>query len=133
MDKTEALDHIQNMAVEFGKIVKEKRKAKGLSMKVLSELSGVSLTAVVDLENGRYMPRVDILLKIGDVLDIAPSSIYPQIISGKGVSYEAPTIKSLGDMILKEGLSVQDTKEVLEFIQFKKWAGLKRRNISMHC
>ena len=124
---TRAEDHIHYISVELGKLFKQKRKSKKLSIKALTELAGVNLATVVDLENGRRLPRLDIIISIGEALGMSPASLYPQVVSGLGVSYHVPTVETLADTIQKAGLGVTDTKEVVEFINFKRYMTLSRK------
>lgn len=52
----------------IGERLAELRKAKGLSMRQLAEMSGVNFANIYKIENGRYNVSIDILGKICDAL-----------------------------------------------------------------
>ncbi|MED4403728.1 transcriptional regulator [Metabacillus fastidiosus] len=58
-------------AIEFGKFLKRIREEKGLTLREIQELSGVSNSYLSQLENGkRGLPSPDILKKIYQSLDV---------------------------------------------------------------
>lgn len=58
--------HEERLAI--GKAVAELRIKHGLSVRALSSMSGVAWQNITKLEHGRYNPSVDILNKLGRVL-----------------------------------------------------------------
>ena len=65
----------------FGSYLRTVRKARRLSLKQLSDLSGVSQGAICDVERGRRMAGRSILNKIAKVLDLDLAEVYAR--SGK--------------------------------------------------
>lgn len=62
---------VENKVKEFGEYLKNKRKEKGLSIRKLEELSGVSNAYLSQLENGkRGMPSPEIIKKINGPLGV---------------------------------------------------------------
>lgn len=55
--------------LRIGKLIAEARKEKGLSVRALSELCGVTSQNITKVENGKYNVSIDILSKIALVLD----------------------------------------------------------------
>ena len=55
---------------ELAKIIRQHRKAAGLSQLQLAEMAGVGKTVVFDLEKGKETVRLDTLRKILVVLNI---------------------------------------------------------------
>ena len=53
----------------IGKRVAEIRQAKGLSIRQLAELCGVTAQNITKIEHGKYNVSIDILGKICDALD----------------------------------------------------------------
>lgn len=53
----------------IGKRVAEIRQAKGLSVRQLAELCGVTAQNITKIEHGKYNVSIDILGKICDALD----------------------------------------------------------------
>ncbi len=54
----------------------EIRTEKGMSLRKLEELSGVSRATINRIENQQYNPTVLTLCMIADALNIAPSELY---------------------------------------------------------
>lgn len=59
---------MENKREYIGKRVAEIRQAKGLSIRQLADLCGVSSQNITKIEHGRYNVSVDILGKICDAL-----------------------------------------------------------------
>ena len=55
----------------LSEIIREHRKASGLSMSELAKLAGVGKTLVFDLEHGKESVRYDGILKVLKVLNIS--------------------------------------------------------------
>lgn len=55
--------------LRIGKLIADARKEKGLSVRALSELCGVTSQNITKVENGKYNVSIDILSKIAMVLD----------------------------------------------------------------
>lgn len=55
----------------LGEALRELRDSKHLSVRELSEKCGVSKSAIVNLEQGRFSPRIEIVQKILNTLDAA--------------------------------------------------------------
>jgi XRE family aerobic/anaerobic benzoate catabolism transcriptional regulator len=66
-DKDEA--RIGHLLVQVGERVRAARARKGITRKVLSEMSGVSPRYLAQLESGQGNISIALLLKIGDALD----------------------------------------------------------------
>ncbi|MGZ8218560.1 helix-turn-helix domain-containing protein [Methylomagnum sp.] len=59
-----------DMARSIGRILRELRKERGLSLNELSLASGVSTSMLSQIENGRSTPTVAVLWKIAKALDV---------------------------------------------------------------
>ena len=57
-----------NTREDFGKKIEEARIIKRLTQKELADKAGVQQNTISRIENGRFNPGLDILLKIGDAL-----------------------------------------------------------------
>ena len=65
---------------EFGKLIKEKRKEKGLTQSELAEKLNISSYKTISKwENGIYLPDISLLLEISEILDV---SLY-ELLGGK--------------------------------------------------
>ena len=56
---------------EIGQVIKERRKFLKIRQKDLSEIVGISLRSLVDIETGKGNPTIDQLNKILDVLGLS--------------------------------------------------------------
>lgn len=56
--------------IDFGKAVKQARKARKMSQKDLENLSGISSTYIVGIEKGIRNPSLTIILKLCSVLHL---------------------------------------------------------------
>ncbi len=54
----------------------EIRKEKGISLRRLEELSGVSKTTINDIENNNYNPTVLTICLLADAMDISPCDLF---------------------------------------------------------
>ena len=55
---------------EIGKVIQKARLAKKMTQETLSEITGVSLRTISNIENGKQHPRFDNLEKLVIALDI---------------------------------------------------------------
>lgn len=56
---------------EVGKRILKSRNAKGLTQEELSELSGVSIPHISNIENGKTKIKVDTLVKLSNALNVS--------------------------------------------------------------
>jgi len=63
----------------LSKVIREHRKAAGLSQLQLAEMAGVGKTVVFDLENGKETIQLNTLRKILQVLNIKVQLLSPLI------------------------------------------------------
>lgn len=54
------------------------RKAAGLSIRKLAEVTGLSVSTIQSIENGTKMPRADTLKKIADACGVSVLEIWPE-------------------------------------------------------
>lgn len=54
----------------IGRTVSEKRQEKKITQAQVSEFTGLSRNYISDIENGRYAPSVDALVKLATCLNI---------------------------------------------------------------
>ena len=57
----------------IGEQVKTLRKQKGMKIKHLSVLSGISISLLSEIETGKKIPSIKTLIRIADTLDVNPS------------------------------------------------------------
>lgn len=63
----------------FGKVMREHRKAKGLSQEQLAEAAGIDRSFVSLVERGIQSPNVAVLFKIAEVFEIAAASLVAEV------------------------------------------------------
>ena len=57
--------------VNFGEYLRSIRKSKNLSIVKLAEISGVSNPYISQLENNKFTPSIEIMLKLAKALDVS--------------------------------------------------------------
>lgn len=62
----------------FNKGMADARKAAGLSIRKLAEVTGLSVSTIQSIENGTKMPRADTLKKIADACGVSVLEIWPE-------------------------------------------------------
>ncbi|MDU6340735.1 helix-turn-helix transcriptional regulator [Clostridium sp. NSJ-49] len=60
----------ESIAKEIGKEVKKARKENGLTQQDLSQKVSISRSYIADIEGGRYIPSVEILISLSKELKI---------------------------------------------------------------
>ena len=80
----------QGIAKDIGRVLRELRKRRGLSLNELAQSSGVSRSMLSQMETGRSVPSVLVLCKIARTFDVpvtlflkSEDSERPQFISGE--------------------------------------------------
>lgn len=58
-------------AIPFGEIIRYHRRRSGLTQKELSDLAGVGMSSVFEIEKGKITVRLQTLMKVLDVLNIS--------------------------------------------------------------
>lgn len=133
---------IERMSANVSKYVKAlKVRAGNISSREMSRRTGVSIAVISDIEGNKYLPKMEVLLKIAygmnvdivkmldNLWDIEDARAWSELtntplseymIERKGNRVNSNNNLSLDDMLAKEGLTKNDIKEVLEFIAFKK-------------
>jgi len=57
--------------IEFGKIIRQRRKLFKITQKDLAGISGVTLRKLIDIENGIANPTIKTIIKITEALGIS--------------------------------------------------------------
>ena len=116
------------MTIAVGDFIHYNRKSRGLSIADLSKLSKVSIAVIVDLENARSLPKLEVLLKLARAFNVHVSTLFSQFLQGEAPSAQIyNNISPLERAIKKAGLGNIETKQVLEFIEFKKYLNNQRK------
>lgn len=64
------------MAVEITMCIREARKAKGMTIAELSMLSGVSISYISEVENGKYDPTLNVMCSLALALDVKLEELF---------------------------------------------------------
>ncbi len=65
--------------VIVGKVIQEFRENRGVSQEVLSGLAGIGRTHLSAIERGVRRPTLDTFFRIGEALQVKPSTILAEI------------------------------------------------------
>ena len=114
----------------LGAYVNEIRTKNGISIRKLSKDINVSSTVISDFENGTKIPRMETIIKIVWFLDIPLNKVFgrralPVAIFNSNTGNEG---MSIAQLLAQEGLSMQDTKEVLDYIEFRKYKKVSQKS-----
>lgn len=61
----------------LGAIIKKQRKLKGLRQEDVAEKAAISRSYVCDIENGRYAPSLETLVKLAAAIDVPVVNLFP--------------------------------------------------------
>ncbi len=104
----------------FANLIKTHRKNAKLSMVDLYELSGVSSSTINDIEKVKYLPRLDVILKLGYALKLSKTEILNALM---GIDLKAnckdSAITTLKVSLRGLGAGEKEVQEILEFTKFK--------------
>lgn len=105
--------------MNLGEKIKEKRKRMKMTQKALSEQSGVSLSFISDIENGRTFPSIPTMLKICEALDLPPYMLFLDEKSTEVM--EHPQSYSTLERYLKDYDSwpAVDKEDLVKFLNYK--------------
>lgn len=70
----------RKITMTIGEKIKKTREAKGMSIKVLSALSGIDANLLEKYENGEVKPHYATRLKLSDVLDEDVTTVYGEVL-----------------------------------------------------
>ena len=103
---------------QFGSILREKRRAAGLSQRRLAELGGVDFSYISKLENGRLpAPAAETIVRLAGILGCAPEEFLsaagklPHGV-GKALAQEPSALRFLQEAS-RLGLSEDDWEQML--------------------
>lgn len=67
----------------IGSILKARRIEKGINIKTLSTLTGISVVMISKYENSKYLPSAKMLGKLCNVLELDYDALYEKLMSEK--------------------------------------------------
>lgn len=116
--------------------INNKRKEKGITVRDLNKITGVSIGVISDLENHNSMPRIETLIRICEALDIdinvlfenmklAPSTLR------KGTRTNTQKINKydkLGQLLAGFENSEYTKEDIAEIISYAKYIDFKKQD-----
>jgi transcriptional regulator with XRE-family HTH domain len=111
---------IGEFSMTIGKTIKNVRKKKGLKLRELSERTGISISFLSDIENGRSNPSVKRLKRIADGL----GTTLKYLLEGEGSihDYDMDELKQLVLEVSDQCCPESDLVKILKDPDFKKIA-----------
>ncbi|CAM2952577.1 helix-turn-helix transcriptional regulator [Hathewaya histolytica] len=118
------------MNLSIGKKLKGLRNSKGYTLKKLSDLSGISVSFISDIENGRRNPSIENLQKICNALSVDISYFFDdvnrncseehKINKNENAQYNE-FIKSAGEFFMNDGVAEEDKEKIFKDITELFW------------
>lgn len=65
-------DSVKTAVISFADLVREKREAKGISREELAAYSGITYITIRNVENHKYPPTFETMLRLSASLNINP-------------------------------------------------------------
>ena len=67
---------MNNLRYLIGKRIRHFRKSKNLTQEQLAELIGIGTPNISYMENGKFVPSIETLTKLAEILGVEPYEIY---------------------------------------------------------
>lgn len=101
--------------------IRQRREAKHLSLRAFSRETGVSIAVISDLENEKYLPRMDIIVKFALALNISNSELFTIMNKGSEICTSINNNNGYGlkELLTSAGLFPSDILDIIEYIKFK--------------
>ncbi len=121
---------------QIGVFINTKRKEKGITVRDLNKMTGVSLGVISDLENTNCMPRVETLLRICEALDIDNTVLFENMklahtSARKDSSVTASKIDKydkLGQILAGLEDFTYSKEDVAEIVSYMKYLDFKKQS-----
>ena len=125
----------ENLCKLYGEYFKYTREQKGLSLRELSKKTNISIALISLLENGDKLPRIETLIRLVLALGIPFNEIFGRKATGleftsKPQKVTARDDEVLRNTLLKMGCDKDDVKDILEFIDYKKYRKVVQSKMS---
>ncbi|QGX99114.1 helix-turn-helix domain-containing protein [Roseovarius faecimaris] len=93
MDKTAVIHNMAKSLLSVGSEIRQLRKARQMTLKSLSEASGVSLSHLSAIERGTAQPSMDVLNSVATALSVTPDWFFARR-SGDGPIEQACVVRA---------------------------------------
>ena len=116
----------ENLCKLYGEYFNYAREQKGLSLRELSKQTNISIALISLLENGDKLPRIETIIRLVLALGIPFNEIFGRKAIGLEFSSKPQKVtvrddEVLRNTLLKMGCDKDDVKDILEFIDYKKY------------
>lgn len=115
----------------LGNFIKETRKNKGYSLRDLSKISGVSTTVISDIENLVYLPKFDVIVRLGLALEISIDELFSNMQPDQEIVDIATTnidpMRVITNSVSYLGLNANEIDELMNYLTFMMY---KKENSS---
>lgn len=116
----------ENLCKLYGEYFNYTREQKGLSLRELSKKTNISIALISLLENGDKLPRIETIIRLVLALGIPFNEIFGRKATGLEFSSKTQKVtvrddEVLRNTLLKMGCDKDDVKDILEFIDYKKY------------
>ena len=116
----------KNLCKLYGEYFNYTREQKGLSLRELSKKTNISIALISLLENGDKLPRIETIIRLVLALGIPFNEIFGRKATGLEFSSKPQKVtvrddEVLRNTLLKMGCDKDDVKDILEFIDYKKY------------
>lgn len=101
---------------KVGKFIAQLRKERGLTQEALGQKLGVTNKTVSRWENGNYMPDIELLIPLGEVLGVSVN----ELLAGERLSDEQFRERADQNVVEVARESSFDLKERMDFFR-RKW------------
>ena len=105
------------MKKRVGKAIKQIRKKRELSQYQLAHESGISQQHISNLENGKRLPRIDVILSLANALNVTVNDILKEAQIMPGDLYDGLEAGQLYQMFRQ--LSDDERSKVEEFARWR--------------
>jgi len=99
----------------IGSKLRDLRKSKKMSLKTLSNSTGISITFLSDIEHGRSNPSIDSLKAISKTFNVNPSYFIDD--SDSSISVDSEILELIKDY---DNWSDSDKQELISYLKAKK-------------
>ena len=122
----EADEIYNNLCKLYGEYFNYIREQKGLSLRELSKQTNISIALISILEKGDKLPRIETLIRLTLALGIPFNEIFGKKATGLEFSFNPKVATKRDDellrnTLLKMGCDKDDIKDILEFVDYKKY------------
>jgi transcriptional regulator with XRE-family HTH domain len=131
--KQQAENYEKLILKQIGVFINTKRKEKGITVRDLNKMTGVSLGVISDLENTNCMPRVETLLRICEALDIHMNVLFENMklthkATRKGANVSIDKYDKLGQILAGLEDFTYTKEDVAEIVSYMKYLDFKKQS-----